>query len=229
MFTGGDRPDPARCSRSRASACRRPRARRGDHRGSAGTRPIGQKMTIARGAEADCASERLSSIWHSTAGSLRRPVGLDRQPVPLEPDRALAPGWHRRDVGRSRPAGSSGSGCGRSVRAPAMTFSGGRLVQTAREKPLPPSTSSRWTSTEVAGYCSQTTRAGERSSRGCAVSRADATTMGWRIATGTRWVSRGCSTAQRRPDVWVDGHRGWLGTERQRRSRCISSKMSEQT
>ena len=202
---------------------------------------LGQKMTIARGKPYEATISVGQKVFFHLALDGRiargRPRGtLDRQPVPLEPDRALAPGRHRRHVGRRRPSRArqevaAGVRSGHPRRHPVVD---GLVTRPRRGKPWPRSTSSRWTSTEVgsATCWPMTSSRARRPSRGSrSFPRWTPRPWAGRIATGTSvGIARRCSTAPATP-ARRSGSTGTSSVAGRRataaRSRCISSRMSE--
>ena len=130
---------------------------------------------------------------------------LDRQPDQVEPDRALAPGRHRRDAGRRRP-GRARPALAASVRAghprrhQVVDGLDGRRDEDRRWRR---STPSRWTSTEAgsATSCPTTSSRPRRPSRGSRCSpRSTPRRWAGRSATGISvGIAPRCSTPPATP------------------------------
>ena len=159
LTDGGSVPVPRRpCSRSsrRSPARRGPRARRGDDRRAARDRPAARPRSITlargkavRGLRSAVGSEGLLPPRARRPDRARPPARhLDRQPVPLEPDRALASRTASPCCRSTRHAPSSSRrwlrafGPGHPRRHPA----GGPAGRSPRRgRPWPRSAPSRWT------------------------------------------------------------------------------------
>ena len=185
---------------------------------------LGQKLTLAPRQALGGDDQRLpEGLLPPRAGRQDRPRPparhLDRQPVPLEPDRALASRRDRRDAGRRGPGRARPPlAAGRSGPARATTSSGGPAGRSRATKRALAAVEAIEVDLDggATGYVlPDDADASERPSRGSPLLPAlDATTMGW---TDRDWYlgPHGPALFDRNgnagPTIWVDGRivGGW--------------------